>query len=285
MSFLRQKIRILASRYLETPIRWYVKYQIRTVLQKSDQLILIYSIGKVGSSSVYDSIRSAFPNSNAVFHIHSLNPLRIEEQKRYYRQSERASIPLHLIISESISHELEAFKGNVYVITLIREPISRELSSVYQDYFNFSTDKNIASELMRKVSEDKVLELTKRLPEETWFDSEIKSVFGFDVLNDPFLVNKAFGIWSNGNVKLALLRMENLNQIFSRAMSELFGVDKFVLLHSNDSADKFYSDSYKRDSRAFKLTEDQLNAILSKPFYAKFYSDKIDEVRCKWVVG
>lgn len=282
MSFLKQKLRVLVSKYFEMPISWFIAMKVKQAMKRSERLILVHTIGKVGSSSVFESLKKAFSHSTAIFHVHSLNPARIAEQKSYYRNSKRGSIPMHLIISTAISEQLASFSGSVYVITLVREPIARELSSIFQDYFNFSDDPDISSGLMRSVAEEKIKGLSVILPEETWFDAEVKDVFGIDVMEGHFPLERSYRTWRTETTSFALIRMEDLSDRFSTVVLELFGEENVELERVNDSSDKFYNDSYKAESNSFKIPRDRLEAILDRPFLKKFYSDRTDLIRERW---
>ena len=122
----------------------------------NDETILVFSIGKVGSSSIYNSIKKAKSINIPIYHIHSLSQEQIVVQKKYYKNSNRKSLPMHLIQSSVISDALKNYKGKVYIFTLIREPISREISSVFQDSFNFTKQRNIRGDVIEKVIDDKI---------------------------------------------------------------------------------------------------------------------------------
>ena len=116
----------------------------------------MFSISKVGSSSIYNSIKKAKSINIPIYHIHSLSQEQIVVQKKYYKNSNRKSLPMHLIQSSVISDALKNYKGKVYIFTLIREPISREISSVFQDSFNFTKQRNIRGDVIEKVIDDKI---------------------------------------------------------------------------------------------------------------------------------
>ena len=282
MSFVKQKFRVWVSRYFEIPITSFMKWKIGGILNRSQDLILIHTIGKVGSSSVYQSVADAFPENRSIFHIHSLNQDRNKEQELYYRSSKRGSVPLHLIISRIISDRLSSYKGQILVITLIREPISRELSSVYQDYFNFSDDKNISADWMRNVIKKKVQEMATELPEEKWFKSELLEVFGVDVFKQKFDVAKGYFNLKDGNVVFALIRLEDLNDKFADMMLEMFGKQGVKLVRENDSSDKFYDAHYKEEMNELRIDSSTFDRIIGQRFVTHFYSDKLNQLSKKW---
>ncbi len=146
----------------------------------------MYSIGKVGSSTFYNSIKKSKSIKIPIYHIHSLAKEKIAVQKKYYKNSKRKSIPMHLIQSSVISEALKSYSGKLYIFTLIREPISRELSSIFQDSFNFTKQRNLNIDLIEKVITSKIKDLVEELPEYAWFTKELNEVFDIDVFELPF---------------------------------------------------------------------------------------------------
>lgn len=284
LSYFKRRLKIEFSRVFESTILHYQKRKIRKIFKNHNEILLIYSIGKVGSSTVYNSFKKSKHSFSPVFHIHSLNPKRIEEQKEYYRKSVRKSVPFHLLQSTVIAEELDNYKGHLKVFTLIREPIGRELSSVFQDSFNFTKSKEISKSLFIKVINKKLASLIEMLPEHEWFERELKTVLGIDIYKLNFNVDLGYSIFKNNKLDFVLVRLENLNDSYSEWMKKLFNeCDKVEMTTINESKDKFYDESYQMLKDEVVISHKDFSKIIKYDFIQTFYPDFINEIKIKWV--
>ncbi|GAA4826801.1 putative capsular polysaccharide synthesis family protein [Algivirga pacifica] len=284
ISYYKRKLRIFISKNFEPQILKFEKRRITKLLENKKEIVLIYSIGKVGSSSVYSSIKSSEVNI-PTFHLHSLAPERIEEQKEYYRSGVRNSVPFHLIQSTAMLEALKSYNGKIYLLTPIREPISRELSSIFQDSFNFSNSKDDLKNDLSSTVNDKVKDLVSELPEYEWFERELKQVFNIDIfdVNFDFDPDQGYLYQTYDNLDFCLVRAENLNQSFRDITKKMFGEHNSISLSSaNEASDKFYNTSYIEIKKEISLDEEQLEKVVNSSFIQKFYPDFISNIRRKW---
>lgn len=284
LSYLKRSAKIGVSKHFEKQIQFYEKRRLKKVLANHENLVLIYTIGKVGSASVYTSIKQQpefvdYP----VFHLHSLSPARIEKQKAYYKTSLRGSIPFHLIQSSVLCDLLKTYQGEIFIFTLIREPIQRELSSIFQDSFNFTSSQHVVNSGITKVVREKLDAMILDLPENEWFEHELKTVFGFDVFSEEFDPKIGYTILQNGKAKLAFFRLENLDERFLQICQELFEMSiDFELAKTNVAADKFYHEDYKNISEQFAFPQEKIEKIINSKFVQKFYPDFIPTIKERW---
>lgn len=283
-SYLKRRAKIAASKHFERQITAYEKRRLKKVLGKFDNLILIYTIGKVGSASIYKSIKHQVEFVDyPVFHLHSLSPTQILEQKKYYKSSQRKSVPFHLIQAAILSGLLPEYQGEIYIFTLIREPIQREVSSIFQDSFNFTNSQHVGKSGISQVVREKINALIHDLPENKWFERELKAVFGFDVFTADFDPKTGFAILQNGKTKLAFIRLENLEVHYQKICQELFEMSiDFELLKTNVSGNKFYKEDYEGITNEIALSEEELEKVTGTEFIQKFYPDFIPVIKEKW---
>jgi len=282
IDFLKSRSKIFIVRNFEKTIVKIERIRIKKKMLKSNSLLLIHTIGKVGSSSVYSSLQGTIHGNN-MYHFHALNENRIKKEEAYYRSSLKRSIPYHLIKSKIVSELLKEYKGDIKIFSLIREPITRELSSIFQDSFNFSSSINLINEDMQDVINDKIEQMSKELPEIEWFDKEIQSNFGINVYDSDFDVEKGYQFYENGKAKLLLMRIDSLNDRFNEACQLFFSdTQTFYLEKDNISDDKFYNDSYRSMTKKCEISDKQLNGIINSKFVHKFYHDKITKIKDRW---
>ncbi len=282
------RLKILARRFVARNLSWFVRFVVMMKLRSMNLTkanpVLILTVGKVGSSSVYHSLKEQL--NVPVFHLHRFSAEGIKEAKTSHLQSHRRSIPLHLIISEELHKLISPRMMNYKIITLIREPVSRTVSAFFQNtemYGEAVEGKNLEVDATKAMS---VLE--ERFAgqpidnEKAWFDMEIKGNFGIDVFAEPFDVKKGYQIYTQNGNQLLLLRMEDLNKVFPQASNEFFQVDGLELKNKNISENKIYSQTYNQIKNEFKLNPSRFESISQTKFYQKFYNDFTDTVKIKW---
>ncbi|MFC3880951.1 putative capsular polysaccharide synthesis family protein [Algoriphagus namhaensis] len=280
---IRIRLRRFASQYFGWLVRFFYICFIDFQLKISDKpIILILTPGKVGSSSLYFNLKKNL--KNPIYHVHRISKLGIGQSKEEHLKSDRKSLPLHLIISEILHEKIIRNRTNLIVITVIREPISRFVSSYFQ---NIEFYKNRVESSNLKINIDASLEILKEnctanicYELENWFATEIKQFFDIDVfgleLNSPCVILK--------ELPFIFLRLEDLQQAWPLVANELsLSKDNANLKDFNVGDNKYYSSAYSQIREQFKLEEDIFEEIIETKFYKKFYSDRIKLVRKKWV--
>jgi hypothetical protein len=283
-SYLTLRIKIFLMRYLEKMFFHNQKRIIKKAIVSEKEILIVLSIGKVGSSSLYASLKKIKPFA-LILHLHTLTEAGIQKQRNYYLNSHRKSVPFHLIQSQAFLECMPLIQHKIKLITLIREPISRELSSIFQDTFNFSRSKKLDNHLFRNIINDKVKLLMQRLPEETWFEEEIYNNFQINVFDRVFNSEKGFVSYVGDKVELLLFRLDDLERVFEDGISSFLSIDSsMTLVHKNDSEGKFYVSTYKTLSQEVKLSKEEMIEILNSKFIRHFYSDKKDLIIRQWQV-
>lgn len=283
-TYLKRKIKILVSKYFENLILIFETIKVKNIFNRNKGVILIYSIGKVGSSSIYNTLKNSNNNTYPVFHVHSLNLDRLKEQKEYYRSSKRGSVPFHLIQSTVISQCLNSYTGELFVINLTREPISREMSSIFQDSFNFSNSFSANDENLRKVVRENFEGMLSKIPEDDWYERELKSVFNIDIYDNDFELAKGYYVEKYDSFIFGFIRLENLNDVYSKFIKEILGTsNNEQLVISNQAEHKFYNQGYKSLINELFVTNEEFDCIARTRFFQKFYGDLEQKIRSKWV--
>ncbi|MEQ9823985.1 MAG: putative capsular polysaccharide synthesis family protein [Puniceicoccaceae bacterium] len=111
------------------------KCQINNATMRLDSPVVVYQMGKVGSSSIYESLRRLYNNKN-VYHVHYLNPKYIS---RIVEKRTRLglSIPGHIQTSQLVRELIRSESENLKFISLVRDPFSRNLSAFFENIDNF----------------------------------------------------------------------------------------------------------------------------------------------------
>lgn len=260
--------------------------------------LLVYQMGKVGSMSVYESLRKARLNT-AVYHVHVLTKEGIRwEEDAYFGKSRRffhkSGLPatFSLIQSHYLYKQLSKNKQSTRwkVITLVRDPIARNVSGLFQtierwipDFYDRYSRKAIDTDELAEIFlhdyHDKID--SYKLPFH-WFSAELQPVFGIDVLACDFPKSVGYKIYKSEGVELLLIKLEYLNQCFPTAIKEFLGFD-IPMTGANVAADKSYYPLYQEFTRALKLPDAYIEQQYSCNYVRHFYSEsEIDAFIKKW---
>lgn len=250
-----------------------------------DPLVIILTIGKVGSSSVYYSIKEQL--TKRVFHIHYISDYGVKKSWKKHKSSSRKSVPLHLITSRILSKFLKRITHKFYIVTVFREPIQRKVSSFFQNLDQFKDEVELkgldfdTNKVESVLNDDYFLNILD--DEDLWIKNELINTFGFSVYNKNEIQSVDFAIERKENVELLMLKMEDLNTVFKKASSKFFSLDKGVELNTyNDGSEKYYSKSYRQFKNKFKLETTTLDKYCQTNYFDTFYSDMKSNVFKKW---
>ena len=94
--------------------------------------ILVYQMGKVGSSTIVSTLERAGV-TEPVLHVHTLVPEEIKIAVNRQRNSQVPFLHEHLIVSSIVGKKLGASRFPCRIVTLTREPVARVISFVFED--------------------------------------------------------------------------------------------------------------------------------------------------------
>jgi len=249
---------------------------------KSNSCFLLYLPGKVGSVSIYHSIMKA---GFLYFHVHRLTPFPIVE---YKGEKYQKIFPLY----EKVRKELLRikFKTNrrLNIITAIRDPVAYNVSGYFQSIQFFHPDINYRLSLGKKIPFE---ELKKRFISKfdheyilKWFDHELLSVFGIDIITYPFDKNKGYAIYNDNKIHLLVYKLEKLNEIWDKASNEYFGINNMSLENQHLSKEKYYGNLYEDFRKKITLNEDYIQNLYDTPLIKHFYTEEeISSFRSNWI--
>ena len=233
-------------------------------LRSNHTPVLIYQMGKVGSSSLYFSLRNYCP---VVIHCH-----RWEEDYPDWRVRQ-----LYKMIC------LEKKQVPLKIISLTREPISRNISGFFQTFehrtgvpyaqHNFAFEEIIEIFLSR-YDHDKCF---------SWFNEKILNVFGINVYGTPF-PESGIATYKKGKIELLVMRSEISDEQKIKTVEKFLGITNFQLKNKNIGAKKEYAETYKLFKEQVQLPLDYINKMCDSQYFNHFYSqEEVESVRKKWL--
>ena len=263
--------------------------------------LLVYQMGKVGSKTVVNSLLNA-KIDRRIYHVHFLTPERIEEyenRRRKYLGTTREGSLKHIwqyrYLRKKIATKLDGDRWKV--ITLIRDPVARNLATFFENIEVVSVDSDQRWHLYSpeyefriSVHKDQLDELIELFFEKCrhdapleYFDREIKSVLNVDVYATDFPRSKGFKLYHGKDVDLLLIRLENLNDCAEEAFNELLGISNIALVNKNIGEIKDYADLYKGFKDYIRLPEAYLEKMYSSKTVKHFYLEsEIDRFKERW---
>ncbi len=281
-------VKILKATNMSLLYRWQIYKFSQSPLRKKEPL-LIYQMGKVGSSTLRRSIDAIKPDVHP-YHLHYMNG--IDYMVELCRKK---SLPLqdHILSSIFCRKLLKKAKTNgirLNVISLVREPIAKNISQFFQNVdvsypeFEYSKkEKVLSQDELVSVMTDFFIKNFRHDDPLVWFDDELKQFTNIDVFSNPFPYEKGFKIYENERFRILVIRLESLNECCSDAMKQFLGVEHFELLNENVSSKKKYAGVYEKMKNKIKLPESYINKMYSSKMATHFYSeDEITRFKDKW---
>jgi len=240
--------------------------------------ILVYQPGKVGSSSVCNSFFTIGVNATH-FHyatdyfIFDLIPELTWKPKVTELETIRKC-------SEYCNNKIKQAK-KIKIITLVREPISR-------DYSQFLYHMNELVKNGYLTSDDSLLEactegIRKRATQNgkckygyqfEWFNKELKEVFGIDVYDHPFDKEKGYSFIKQDNIEVLVLKLEKLSDL-EQVIGKFSDTPNFKLINTNEASKKGYKDLYKSIQKSVKIPQEVISLYYKgNRFMDHFYSEE-----------
>ena len=255
--------------------------------------IIVYQMGKVGSSTIVATLKNLKLNK-AIYDVHTLTEKGISEKEQMAREmcnnSSTTYFPRasHLLTSRFLLKEMNEGLGrrNWKIVTLVREPISVNISTFFQiiDYrlpdFN---DRYLSGEVTIENAIKVFLQNHDHVSPLTWFDKELNSVLGIDIFAIDFPQSKGYKIYPTKLGDLLILKLECINDCKDKAFKEFLGIDYFNLFNANISKEKEYSSAYIKFKKSIVLTESYIDKMYSSKYARHFYSEEeIESFKVRW---
>jgi hypothetical protein len=260
-----------------------------TILTEKEAPILIYQMGKVGSSSVLASLQ-ALQLPVPPVHVHQLSDAGLAVKRAWYADCgvlDKSDYAGDLAHATAIRRLVDDHRHDYHwrIISLFREPVGLEISSIFENH------KLFPHQMPASGNESELLEFSKIIarhlgesrenpgqlsPEQSyfqsWFDSELKVVFGVDVFAHRFDKTRGYSIIRQGNVSVLLIKLERLSAVFSQAVSDFLGIAGVELVSRNTSGEKEYRTLYHDITAKFSLPREFLKQLYSNRYSVHFYS-------------
>lgn len=260
---VRDKLRLLADLYLARR-----------------QPIIVYSMGKVASSSIIRTAQKL--DQGSVFQVHFMHPPHVQWAIDTYTQ--RGMPPEdHLQLGQRLYRRVILRKRPARFITLVRDPIARNVSSFFQN-FELNTGVKYGE---APLSAREMLEHFHANYDDdyalTWFDQEIMPVLGIDVFAHPFPREKGYQCLNNGAFDLLIIKAEADDTVKAAALAEFLDVEPVALVQANVGAEKAYAAEYRDFKQALHFDPAYVDTLYQSKLVQHFYSaEEIAAMAARW---
>ena len=207
-----------------------------------DKVVWVYQDKKVGSQTI---VKSAKAIGIYAVHVHSFNLLK-------YERFEFGDVFIKKMIQ----------KTSGKVISLVREPIARQVSLLWQ---NFGVDSVRALRGCQswKEWEEKFYRIPNEEDEFEWYLSEFERILDINVYEHPFDKEKGYSIINQDGISVLLLKMEKIDEL-EPVIGAFLGEEDFKIVRNNIGRDKKYKYAYQNYLEHVKIP---------RSFYEHYYKD------------
>ena len=288
---------------------YYNNYRARNERRyKGQPPLLIYTMGKVGSSSIFKSLRQLGLN-RLVDHVHFLDLQHLNELEASLKQDYPDPLALvnlrHVWRSQRHAKQLARHPDTkVQAISLIRDPLARNVSNFFQQivvqplpnagqdrwhvtssYYGFETTVQMDKRGMLDVQSliDLFFDRVEHDFHAQWLEHELGDVLGIDVYATPFPTDKGYAIYRSPRAEVLLFRLRDLDNCVTQAIQEFLGYKEFHLINANVGDQKTYAYVYQAFKASVAFPEPFLSRMYDSRFARHFYTDQERlELRAKW---
>jgi len=287
----------------------YFRKQVESALRQQLPPVLVYQMAKVASRGIAVALQNR--SDLQVLHFHFSDPENSAYRHRQLFGAPGAPLPgppdpvpmtpLNRrwqrflkwqqrgpsdseIMARAIYEGLIKPRHKAFIITLVREPIARNISSYFHNlniiwrqrdaHVNVPFDRLVQGFLSDPFNEVPL----------DWFDREFKSTLGIDIYEHPFPRAEGFMRLSSGPYEVLVMRHDLDDRQKERCIQELLGVDDVMISRVNTADEKPYAEVYRRFVENVRLPESFIAEMLDSRYTRHFYtSEEIERLRAKWL--
>ena len=241
---------------------------------QANELVLVITMGRVGSSATYRALKRA---GFEALHIHQIG------LKSLVKRSLKPEVARHVEDGHRARALLDAEPDRpVRVITLVRDPIEQNISAGFSRFCRLGK----LDELCRYVTDPAVMnsvwEKTPLAYPLAWMDLELRDVLGIDFYQVD-VARAGYGQMEAGRVNALLLRSTLPDEVKSTLLSQFMGRE---VMMGRTGVDRNKQGDLQNLYRAFELTSPMtvvdLSEVAESRFMQHFFAVDKDEYILKW---
>ncbi len=236
---------------------------------------VVYTMGKVASSSTSRAILAAGLNC---LDIHNMNHEKILAVAQGWINKGQFPPP-NICVSMAHRERLLVKNNKCLYISLVRDPIARNLSGFFQNLHHM--DDVIKNESdPEKLTQHFIDSYQHDLPL-NWFDREYKAQLGIDVFSWPF--DRKNRYTHNAATNTILFRIDCPDEVKSQVLTDTLGRE-ITVGRLNVGANKDYSALYEKIKNRVSFPTAFLDKMYNSKFVRHFWlPNEIEAMKNNWI--
>ena len=248
------------------------------------QPVLIHTYGKVGSTAI-QTVINKLPGFGS-FQTHFISEEGVNLARAIHQDHDRD--PIHLKVGEALRRAMEEYPDKVVrVITLVRDPVARAVSNLFENPVLLLGE---GGGDLRKMPVEQVVEIAAEQLRssidytEGWFDRELSQLFGFEFFSEPFDRESGFQILKKGRVHLLSGKLELLSNNGGRYLGDFLGLSAPLDIPRRRARESTGEASlYDQVRKSLKLPAGVLDEVYSSRVCRQFYTpEELEGFRKLW---
>ncbi len=230
--------------------------EILHLTHSNNRVVFVYSVPKVGSTSIVSTLRIFASDYVDIIHIHDENMLEVFGNIK------------GITVKELIEYNKYIGK-DVYVIDVYRSPIERKISAFFEKigvyHFN-NTDENI-----NKYNIDKIIKRFNNIF--PYIANGDHFMDKYDIpIPEKFDFNQKCLLLNYNGIKYIKLRLKDAS-IWGKILSNLFKIN-MILIKDYESDKKIIKNVYNNFKNNYKIPINILNEIMQDKYFKYYYSQE-----------
>ena len=243
-------------------------------------IFLIYSMGKVGTTSVYKLTHKKYPHF-PIHHVHFLSDNWVKRILPALNSEFHGNIK----VANEVYKSLQRYSTHrIKIITMVREPLMREVSDIFENWrglLKADSINNLSFQMLKDYLDTHSHEYVLN-----WFDSEFKEYLDFDIYSAPFDKEKGFSIYKTTKADILCIKLEKLNECITTAIKEFSGLTIENSSSANSSEQKPGKELYRLLNKNYKAPKSKLQTLYQSKYVTHFYNnEEINSFIRKWSHG
>lgn len=232
-------------------------------IERTNNIIFVYTKPKVGSTSLVSSIRLFASNKFVILHLHDEEMLKV-----ICNINQESNVTINDII-----HYNRSIGKNVYVIDVYRSPIERKISAFFEKVGAYHFN-NVDSKVNNYEIERVIKRFNSVFPHIATGDNFLDC---YQLTNKPTKFdthNKYIYLEENG-IKYIKLRLCD-STMWSQILSKLLQSD-IIVVKDYESANKEIKDLYMRFKNEYKIPRNFIDEYIQNDVYLNYYYSEVEK--------
>lgn len=259
--------------------------------------VIVWQPGKVGSNTVEYSLRECgveVVRSHGIFY-HCRGVETSKEKLLNCIINSGKPVKMITLVREPVSRDIGFFFQKIdfewkEVDWMLKGLIEKDFQQSFLNYlsvitpFDF-TENNRKREFDKKIvcHIDAIGQASDKDAFWGWYDEELKNNFGIDILQEYFDIEKGYSIIKSQNIELLVIKLEKLDEL-EDVIAEFVGNSEFKIVRTNEAKTKSYKYVYKQFLEEVVLPEEYIDFYYKgNPFTKHFYGrEEREQYYAKW---